>query len=118
MRIFNLILVGSIVALAFVIYEQKYESEALVVRVAEMKQSISSERDAVAVLRAEWSYLNRPERVERLARKHLGLRPLTAKQLLTARQYENIRQPAPADVAARMLGRPVHPKSSQRTALR
>lgn len=118
MRIFNLILVGSVVALAFVIYEQKYESEALVVRVAELKQSIRSERDAVAVLRAEWSHLNRPKRIERLARKHLGLAPLKAKQLLTARQYETIRQPAPADVAARMLGRPVHRKTNRRTALR
>ena len=99
MRIFNLILVGSVVALAFVIYEQKYQSEALVIRVAELKQSIKAERDAVAVLRAEWSHLNRPERIERLARKHLGLQPLKAKQLLTERQYETIRQPAAADVA-------------------
>lgn len=118
MRIFNLMLAGCVVALAFVIYEQKYQSEALVVHVAELKQSIKSERDAVAVLRAEWSHLNRPKRIERLARKHLGLRPLKARQLLTARQYETIRQPAPADVAARMLGQPVRPETRLKTALR
>ena len=118
MRVFNLILVGCVVALSFVIYEQKYESEALVIRVTELKQSIKDERDAVAVLRAEWSHLNRPERIERLARKHLGLRPLKAKQLLTARQYETIRQLAPADVAARMLGQPVSPEMRRKTALR
>ena len=118
MRVFNLFLVGCVVALAFVIYEQKYESEALVIRVAELKQSIKGERDAVAVLRAEWSHLNRPKRIERLARKHLGLRPLKARQLLTERQYETLRQPAPADVAAGMLGQSVRPKTGRQTALR
>lgn len=118
MRIFNLMLAGCVVAFAFVIYEQKFVSEALVVQVAELKQSIRSEREAVAVLRAEWSYLNRPKRIERLARKHLGMGPLKARQLLTARQYEKIRQPAPADVAAWMLGRPIDQNTRRRTALR
>lgn len=118
MRVFNLILVGCAVALAFVIYEQKYESEGLVIRVAELRQSIKGERDTVAVLRAEWSHLNNPERIERLARKYLGLRPLQAKQLLTARQYEKIRQLAPADVAARILGQRAGPKLRRHTALR
>ncbi|MHA1165888.1 MAG: cell division protein FtsL [Alphaproteobacteria bacterium] len=118
MRIFNLMLAGCVVALAFVIYEQKYQSEALVVHVAELKQSIKSERDAVAVLRAEWSHLNRPKRIERLARKHLGMRPLKARQLLTERQYEAIRQTAPADVAARILGQPIRPKTHRKMVLR
>jgi cell division protein FtsL len=119
MRVFNLILVGCVVTLAYVIYEQKYQSEGLVIRVAELQQSIKGERDAVAVLRAEWSHLNNPERIERLARKHLGLRPLQAKQLLTERQYEKLRQLAPADVAARMLRQPpVAPKPRRHTALR
>lgn len=118
MRIFNLLLTGCVVAFAFVIYEQKYVSEALVIQAAELKQSIKSERDAVSVLRAEWSHLNRPKRIERLARKHLGMGPLKARQLLTARQYERIRRSAPADVAARMLGQPPSRNTRQRTALR
>ena len=118
MRIFNLLLAGCVVAFAFVIYEQKYESEALVIHVAELKQSIKSERDAVAVLRAEWSHLNRPKRIERLARKHLGMSPLKARQILTARQYKAIRKPAPADVAARMLGQPLGSNTHKRAALR
>lgn len=105
MRVVNILLAAFVVASAFVIYELKYESRALTDRVAELKSSIRVERDAVAVLRAEWSHLNRPERVARLARQHLGLKPLKANQILTSRQYDAIREPTAAEVAARMLGK-------------
>ena len=104
MRVVNLLLAAFVVASAFVIYELKYESRDLKQRVAELKSSISAERDAVAVLRAEWSHLNRPERIAKLARKHLGLEPLNARQILTAKQYESFREPTGAEVAARLLG--------------
>jgi len=118
MRVVNLILVGCVVALSFVIYQQKYESRDMETRVAELRRSIAGERDAVAILRAEWSHLNRPKRIERLARKHLGLKPLKANQILTARQYAQIRRPSPAEVAARMLGHADAPVSQRQAALR
>jgi cell division protein FtsL len=118
MRVFNFLLVGGLVALVYTIYGLKYESRALEQRVADVQLSIRTERDAVAVLRAEWSHLNRPKRIERLARKHLGLKPLKASQFLTARQYEALRQPTPAEVAARLLGQSVPPKSHRQAALR
>ena len=118
MRVFNLLLVGCVITLAFVIYELKYESRALEQRVADVRQSIRTERDAVAVLRAEWSHLNRPKRIERLARKHLGLKPLKASQYLTAKQYEALRQPTPAEVAARLLGQPDPSSGHRQAALR
>lgn len=106
MRVFNLLLVGCVVAFAYVIYELKYETQALDQRAADLRQSIRVERDAIAVLRAEWSHLNRPERIEKLARKHLGLAPMKGSQFVTATQYAGIRQPSPAEVAAQMLGQP------------
>ena len=33
------------------------------------RKDIDAERDLVSVLRAEWSLLNRPERIERLAQE-------------------------------------------------
>ena len=118
MRVVNLILVGCVVALSFVIYQQKYESKDMEVRAEELRRAIDGERNAVAILRAEWSHLNRPKRIERLARKHLGLKPLKASQILTVRQYAEIRQPTPAEVAARMLGRVAQPAQQRQAALR
>ena len=36
------------------------------------------------VLQAEWTYLSRPERVERLAEQHLGAAPFAPEQIWTA----------------------------------
>ncbi len=116
MRVVNLLLATFVVAAAFVIYELKYESRELTQRVAELKSSIRAERDALAVLRAEWSHLNRPERIAKLARKHLGLQPMKANQILTHKQYDAIREPTPAEVAARMLGRSL-PDSERQAAI-
>lgn len=104
MRVVNLLLAVFVVASAFVIYELKYDSRELKQRVADLKSSITAERDAVAVLRAEWSHLNRPERIARLAREHLGLRPLKPRQVLSEKQYEKFREPTGAEVAAQLLG--------------
>lgn len=118
MRVFNLLLIGCVVAFAYVIYELKYETQALDQRAVELRQSIRGERDAIAVLRAEWSHLNRPERIEKLARRHLGLKPLKASQYLTANQYADLRQPSAAEIAAQMLGQPAFISARKRASLR
>lgn len=91
MRIVSLFLIGCLVALSFVIYEVKYETREMNDRVAALRLDIKKERDAIGVLRAEWSHLNRPKRVERLARKHLGLKPVNARQVMTASQLGGLR---------------------------
>jgi len=81
MRIVTFLLASILVALAAVIYQVKYETRSLDNRVASLQQGIAEERDVIAILRAEWSHLNRPARLERLARAHLGLRPIQANQI-------------------------------------
>lgn len=83
LRFVDVCLALGLVALAYVIYEVKYESRALDAEIARLKKDIETERDAVTVLRAEWSLLNRPERIERLAEKHLKLAPAKPTQLVT-----------------------------------
>jgi len=83
LRFVNICLVLALVALAYVIYEGKYEARALDQDIGGLRKEIETERDAVAVLRAEWSLLNRPERIERLAQKHLKLAPARPAQLVT-----------------------------------
>jgi len=83
LRFVNICLVMGLVALAYVIYQVKYETRGLDAQIASLNKKIDEERDAIAVLRAEWSLLNRPERIERLARKYLKLAPAKPFQLLT-----------------------------------
>ena len=78
-----LILVLGLVALACVIYQVKYQARGLDAEIRTLNGQIDEERDAIAVLRAEWSLLNRPERIERLAQKHLKLAPAKPVQIVT-----------------------------------
>ena len=96
LRFVNICLVLGLVALAYVIYQAKYEAHTLDERIIVLNKEIETERDALAVLRAEWSLLNRPERIERLAKKYLKLTPAHPQQLLildevTDRDFERAR---------------------------
>lgn len=82
LRFVNICLVLGLVALAYVIYQVKYEARSLDERIAVLHKEIEKERDALAVARAEWSLLNRPERIQRLAKKYLKLNPASPKQLV------------------------------------
>lgn len=83
LRFINAILIVTVCILTVFLYQLKYESRQLDKRAKDLVQKIADERDTIAVLRAERSLLIRPERVEKLARKHLGLKTLDAKQIKT-----------------------------------
>lgn len=83
LRFVNICLVLALVALAYVNYQVKYEARGLDEEIVALNKKIEEGRDAIAVLRAEWSLLNRPERIERLAEKHLKLGGTQPQQLLT-----------------------------------
>ena len=73
-------------------------------RVAKMRGDIQREREAVAALRAEWSTLENPARIQGLARRHLRLRPPESAQYdpldrLPERPPSIVQSP-PADVIA------------------
>ena len=46
------------------------------------RRSITERQRTIHVLEAEWSYLNQPARLAELARRHLGLTPMGADQVL------------------------------------
>ena len=51
----------------------------------ELKRSIEREREQIEMLQAEWVYLNRPERLERLAEEFLDLSPPDTQKLITSK---------------------------------
>jgi cell division protein FtsL len=118
LRFVNICLVLGLVALAYVIYQVKYQTRSLDAEIAVLSKKIEEERDAIAVLRAEWSLLNRPERIERLAKKYLKLAPAKPSQLVTLdsvtdRDFDRIRKEAaePAqETAAQAIAKKPTPK--------
>jgi cell division protein FtsL len=61
----------------------KYEVADLERKISSLNREIVQNREAVHVLGAEWSYLNEPSRLAKLASQHLGLKPVTPAQLGT-----------------------------------
>jgi len=80
MRIIHLLVIGILVFAAAYVYRIKMESTSRTERVLRLHAEIREQRDAIAVLRAEWAKLDAPLRLQGLADRHLALKPLTATQ--------------------------------------
>ncbi len=64
-------------------YRVNYATQDALNRVADLRGEIAREREALGVLRAEWAYLNRPDRLRALVSENseaLGLVELTPDQ--------------------------------------
>jgi len=81
MRLLHLIVVAALVCAAVYVYKIKFDSTLQAERVARLRSEIHRERDAVAALRAEWSQLDTPARIQGLAQRHLQLKPAEATQI-------------------------------------
>ncbi|MCC3246526.1 hypothetical protein LG047_14585 [Methylocystis sp. WRRC1] len=85
LRLLNIVAILSLVGSAVYAYSIKYQTSYRAEQIAKTKIEIKAERDAIAVLRAEWSYMTRPERLQPLADKYLAdLKPLQVTQLVAA----------------------------------
>ena len=68
-----------------------------------LQRIVSQEQEAIRVLNAEWDYLNRPDRLEKLAEEQLKMEPAQADDLL-----QNVNSiPEPATVPLPPKERPV-----------
>jgi cell division protein FtsL len=82
-RAFYVLAVVVTVLLAWALYVAKTEAQSAQDRIAFMERGIAGELAQIAQLQDELAYLERPERLEALARVHLQLRPLAPEQDVT-----------------------------------
>ena len=59
----------------------KYEVQTREEQLAALQREILANQEALHVLEAEWSYLNRPDRLESLVRRHLDLVPMDTRRV-------------------------------------
>src|ERR1700693_2391437 len=80
MRIIHLLVIAALVFAAAYVYRIKMDSTSRTERVLRLHAEIREQRDAIAVLHAEWARLDAPLRLQGLAERHLPLKPLNATQ--------------------------------------
>ena len=80
MRFVHVFVICALVFAAAHVYRIKMESTVRTEQVMRLRADIRAQRDAIAALRAEWARLETPGRLQGLANKHLGLRPIEPQQ--------------------------------------
>lgn len=73
----------SVIGLAFWAYHENYTTQKVISDSEQLQRDIGAARSRLAILKAEWAYLNRPNRLRDLAELNfdrLGLLPLRPDQ--------------------------------------
>jgi hypothetical protein len=109
MRVLNITVIGLLILAASFVYKIKFDATLQAETVAKMRGELRRERDAIALLRAEWTKLQTPARLEALAKRHTSLKPVEPTQ------FDNLERlperppkpdPATADPIGAMLAPP------------
>lgn len=79
---FSALLWMAFLMLGFVgLYMVKYKVQTVKSQVAATERQLVEDRKDLRVLQAEWTFLNRPERLEALSQKYLNIKPIHGQQL-------------------------------------
>lgn len=80
-KLLHIVAISALIGSAGYAYSIKYDTLFYSEQVAKLKSKVQREREAIAVLQAEWQYLDRPDRLQAAADQHLDLQALKIQQL-------------------------------------
>ena len=102
-----------LVLVSFELYNGASRVKAQQRELEELKTAIAREHEAMRVLKAEWTYLNQPERLQTLAREHLPLTPTDTSRIvvLASLPLKGATPPSPPVVDASALPKKDEPKA-------
>lgn len=80
-RSITLITLCVLIVVSYGLYNLKYEVEDLQDHANALRAQMEEDRRAIKVLEAEWAYLSRPDRLQKLSQKFLTLQPTVARQV-------------------------------------
>ena len=91
-RILNIVSFMMTIVLAVVLYNVKYDAQIYIKRIKVLKVELRQELETIHILRAEWSHLNQPDRLQKLATRYTRLVPLNANQIVTVNNLPDRRR--------------------------
>jgi len=68
-------------ALSLVVFGVKYQVQDLEQELTTLSREINANERSIHVLNAEWSHMNNPTRLRKMAERHLNMQPVKAGQL-------------------------------------
>ena len=89
LRTFDIILIGLMIAAAAVTYKIKHDAEKQMTQVTKLERMINDESDTIDLLKADWSLLTQPNRLQKLVESFQGQLEL---QQVEAQQIININE--------------------------
>lgn len=103
MRSLNILAIATLIGSATAAYSVKYETILVAEKLKKREIELQREKDAIAILKAEWQMLNRPARLQNLAPPAPGMQPLSVRQILRASEVP-ARSPEKDPLAAALDG--------------
>ncbi len=80
-RMIVIIGLAALFALVFSVYHVERRVENLRAELKTINRQIAEDKNSMRVLNAEWSYITRPERLQKMAAQHLNVHYVIAAQI-------------------------------------
>jgi cell division protein FtsL len=83
LKAINTLLVMTVLVSGYFLYSLEHATRSTEQQIAQTERRIEETRESIKLLKAEWSSLTRPERIQKLAAENLALQPTRAAQFVS-----------------------------------